>query len=437
VILVVGLDAHAWTGANSALRYMAGDLGLSVEGVSRLQIGYLAAYGLGLLLSGCLSRLLGEKSCYLGGLALFTLASGLCGLASGPVWLGACWTVQGLSAGVLFAATLALLLETFPRRRWGLVFAVLATALTVAAAAGARFGTRLAENHSWRWIFFFNVPAGCLLFPVVAVLLLVVDPRRQTPPRTEPRAPWGSDLVGLLRERSFLCGAVLLSFVALCHAGAAELVRPSPALAGPAGPGQALMPAGGGLISLVLMFGAAYLLGTRADARWALLPALVLLAASYCWMAARAGEVRAGMVVGPWGLNRVAVPVLFVLLNVLALRDLPGERLGNAVGLLIALTYVAGSLGAVLATGLLARETQSPLPDLNGLPATGELGTEVRLAFEEAYQQAHPGPGTIACLWGFGILTLALAPLGLLLKPTAAGGANGPEAPARGTDVPR
>jgi EmrB/QacA subfamily drug resistance transporter len=152
-----------------ALPTLQNSLGFSPSGLSWVVNAYLIPFGGLLLLSGRLGDLLGRKRMFVMGMALFTAASLLCGLAQGPgLFLGA-RVVQGIGGAMASAVSLAMVVTLFSEssdrtRALGVVSFVQSAGGTV----GQLVGGVLTQTTSWHWIFFINVPFG-----VVTVILAV------------------------------------------------------------------------------------------------------------------------------------------------------------------------------------------------------------------------------------------------------------------------
>ncbi len=120
------------------------------------------------LAAGSLADLVGRKRVFVTGLVVFTLASLLCGMASGPLFLILARAVQGIGGATMFATALALLAQEFRGRDRGTAFGVWGATIGGAVAIGPLIGGALTEGLGWRWIFFVNLPIG-----VLAVVLAV------------------------------------------------------------------------------------------------------------------------------------------------------------------------------------------------------------------------------------------------------------------------
>lgn len=158
-----------------ALPVIQADLGFTPATLSWVMDSYLIAFGGLLLLSGRLGDLLGRKRMFLAGLAVFTLASLACGLATGPGMLIAARFVQGIGGAMASAVTLGMIVRLFAqpdeqRRAIG-AFAFVGA---VGASAGLIIGGLLVQFASWHWIFFVNLPIG-LLAGIAGWRLLAAD----------------------------------------------------------------------------------------------------------------------------------------------------------------------------------------------------------------------------------------------------------------------
>ncbi|MFE7963016.1 MFS transporter [Streptomyces cellulosae] len=146
---------------NVALPSIRTALGFTTADLSWVVNAYGLAFAGLLLLGGRLADVLGHRRAFVLGLALFSGASLVGGLASSPAALIAARAVQGAGAALLAPATLTVLTGTFtegPSRTRALGAW---TAVGVAGgAAGNLIGGALTEYLSWRWILLVNVPIG-------------------------------------------------------------------------------------------------------------------------------------------------------------------------------------------------------------------------------------------------------------------------------------
>jgi EmrB/QacA subfamily drug resistance transporter len=146
---------------NVAIPTIQRDLHLSSSGIEWVVSAYILIFAGLLLAGGRLADVFGRKRLFVVGLAIFTAASLLAGLAGQIDLLIASRALQGLGAALLTPTTLALLTTTYPdpkeqARAVGAWSAVGALALAI----GPLLGGVLSQDASWHWIFFINVPVG-------------------------------------------------------------------------------------------------------------------------------------------------------------------------------------------------------------------------------------------------------------------------------------
>jgi MFS transporter, DHA2 family, methylenomycin A resistance protein len=149
---------------NVALPRMAGDLHTGVAGLQWVVDAYALTFAVLLLSMGYLGDRLGARKVYLGGMALFALASVLCGLATDAVTLIVGRALQGLGAAAMMPCSLALLSHATAHEHSLRARAVgwWTAAGSITIAAGPIVGGLLMSVANWRSIFFVNVPI-CLL----------------------------------------------------------------------------------------------------------------------------------------------------------------------------------------------------------------------------------------------------------------------------------
>ncbi|QMU72219.1 MFS transporter [Streptacidiphilus sp. P02-A3a] len=144
-----------------ALPRIQTDLGLSSGGLAWVMNAYLIAFGGMLLLAGRLGDLLGPKRVLLAGLALFTTASLLCGLADTPALLIGGRLLQGVGGALTASVSLGMIVNLFTEPRdLRRAFAVYSFVGSAGASLGLVLGGLLTQELNWHWIFFINVPIG-------------------------------------------------------------------------------------------------------------------------------------------------------------------------------------------------------------------------------------------------------------------------------------
>src|SRR5215217_5595704 len=171
-MLMIVLDA---TVVNVALPSIQGDLGFTQSGLAWVVNAYLISFGGLLLLAGRLGDLASRKGMFLAGLAVFTVASLLCGLAQGQVMLVAARFVQGAGGAMTSAVILGMIVTMFPEpREQAKAIGVFAFVASAGGAVGLLVGGVLTQSISWHWIFFVNVPVG-IATAVIAGRLIEAD----------------------------------------------------------------------------------------------------------------------------------------------------------------------------------------------------------------------------------------------------------------------
>ena len=160
--------------ANVALPHIAGTLGASSEEGTWVITSYLVSSAIVLPMSGWLSNVIGRKRFYMACVAIFTISSFFCALATSLPMLIFFRIVQGAGGGGLQPSEQAILADTFSAKQRGMAFAMYGMAVVVAPAIGPTLGGWLTDNYSWHWIFLINVPIGIL--SLVLTQRVVHDP---------------------------------------------------------------------------------------------------------------------------------------------------------------------------------------------------------------------------------------------------------------------
>jgi DHA2 family multidrug resistance protein len=148
--------------ANVALPHMAGTLGVSNDESTWVLTSYLVSNAIVLPLTGYITSVFGRKRFLLFCIALFTLSSFLCGMATSLTMLLVCRIMQGAFGGGLQPMAQSILADSFPAEKRGLAFSVYGVVVVCAPAIGPMVGGWLTDNYSWRWVFLINIPVGIL-----------------------------------------------------------------------------------------------------------------------------------------------------------------------------------------------------------------------------------------------------------------------------------
>jgi EmrB/QacA subfamily drug resistance transporter len=164
VCLAQLMNALDTTIVNVALPTIQADLDFTQAGLTWVINAYLITFGSCLLLAGRLGDLIGRKRVFLGGVALFTLASVACGLAHDSSLLVAARFIQGIGGAVSSSVIVAIIITEFPIDIDPLARArAMSTYIFVTISGGSLgllLGGALVQSIDWHWIFFINLPIG-------------------------------------------------------------------------------------------------------------------------------------------------------------------------------------------------------------------------------------------------------------------------------------
>src|SRR5713226_6911359 len=189
VMMVTVMQVLDTSITNVALPHMQGSFSASIDEMSWVITSYLAANAIVIPASGWLTAVFGRRRFYLICTVTFTASSFLSGVAPNLEFLVAMRILQGLGGGPVIPMTQAIMWEIFPLRQRGTAMAVWGVGIMMAPILGPTLGGWIADNWSWRWIFYINLPIGVLGFAMVSVFLFDAP---------FVKKPSGIDAVGLV-----------------------------------------------------------------------------------------------------------------------------------------------------------------------------------------------------------------------------------------------
>ena len=196
VVIPTFMEVVDTTVANVALRYIAGGLSAAVIDSEWVITSYLAANAFVLPISGWLSAHFGRRNYFLLSIAVFTLASGLCGMATSLRQLILFRLLQGLAGGGLQPSSQGVLLDSFPPEKQGAAMTMFGVAALLGPMVGPTLGGWLVDTYNWRWIFYINLPVGVIGF--LACYALLDDPAYLKEERAKlKKRPLNFDGIGL------------------------------------------------------------------------------------------------------------------------------------------------------------------------------------------------------------------------------------------------
>ncbi|MBS0191210.1 MAG: DHA2 family efflux MFS transporter permease subunit [Phycisphaerales bacterium] len=418
VVIPTFMEILDTTIANVALRYIAGGLSAPQTDSEWVITSYLAANAIILPMSGWISRRMGRRNYFLLSIAVFTLASALCGMATSLGALIAARVLQGLAGGGLQPCSQAVLLDAFPKEKQGAAMTMFGMAALLGPVVGPTFGGYITDNYGWEWIFYVNVPVGLLAFFYCRAVVFDPDYLREETEQARKRSgqfdfaglcllavtmvaweimlskgqewDWFGDpfwriqtlavlfVAGLsllivremraadplvnfrtLKDGNFRsCCVILACAYGVLYAGTTSLPAMLQTLFGYDATMSGLVLSPAGLFAIVTMIFVGRTLNKGTDARVLMMGGVVLIAGGNYWMS------RMNLEIGPWDVvwPRVVIIIglglLFAPLNVAAFSTIPTAMRGAAVGLLALLRNEGGSVGTSMAQTVLERREQ-------------------------------------------------------------------------------
>ena len=408
VMMVTVMQVLDTSVTNVALPHMQGSLSAGLEEMSWVVTSYLAANAVVIPATGWLSARFGRRRFFLTCTVIFTASSFLSGIAPNLEFLVAMRILQGLGGGPVIPMAQAIMWEIFPLRQRGTAMAVWGVGIMMAPILGPTVGGWLADNWSWRWIFYINLPIGFLGFIMVSAFLFdspfVKKPRRidawglglmvcgfgflQLMLDLGEKEDWfDSDLIvallllavialtafvirelkatepildlSVFNDRNFAVGTLCIALVGLGFNSSMLLLAlyTQKILAYDAwNSGVVLAPGGLGTMIALMISGR---LVARMDQRIMLAGGCLLNAIAATQMTNISLATDYWNLAWPRFLQGFAMGFIFPPLQTLTLATIRIERLGNATAAYNVVRNVGGSVGVALATTLLVRRSQA------------------------------------------------------------------------------
>lgn len=201
------------TAVTVVLPVLQTELNATVAGLQWVVEAYTLFLAALILVGGALGDRFGRRRVFGIGVALFAAASVWCGLAPGVGQLILARAVQGVGGALLVPGSLAIISASFSEEQRGRAFGTWSAFTAITAALGPILGGWLAENISWRWIFFINAP---LAIVVIAILFWCV-PESRDEQASRLKLDWWGALLATIGLGTIVYGLIESANLGLGH----------------------------------------------------------------------------------------------------------------------------------------------------------------------------------------------------------------------------
>jgi DHA2 family multidrug resistance protein len=171
IILAVIMQALDTTIANVAMPYMQGSVSASADQINWVLTSYIVAAAIMTPPSGFLTNRFGRKRVLLVSVAGFIVTSMLCGAAQSLTQIVVFRLLQGCFGAALVPIAQSVLLDIYTPQERGSAMGIFGVAVMVGPVLGPVVGGWLTDNFSWRWIFYINLPLGALAFAGISAFM--------------------------------------------------------------------------------------------------------------------------------------------------------------------------------------------------------------------------------------------------------------------------
>jgi MFS transporter, DHA2 family, multidrug resistance protein len=429
--------------ASVAVPYIAGSTASTTDEAEWVLTVYLVANAVFLPASNWLAMRFGRKRFLMASIAIFTVASFLCGIAPTLPFILIARAIQGAGGGALQPLSQAILIESFPEEKQGQALGLYALGVVLAPVIGPAFGGFLTDAVSWRWAFYINIPIGILAIFLqskfledppeiknakpgkldgiglgllgiwIACLQFVLDKGQEDDWFGDARICWAvgifvvtfilfmirefrhkKPLVDLraLRDRNlglgcllvFALGAVLYALTTVLPIVYQTLLSYDATSAG-------LVVSPRGLGSVLASVGVGVLV-SKMNPKWIVAAGFATLGASSFWLSFLTLNISPTTLFWPTTISGFGLAMIFVPLSKVALGTLPKGQTGNASGIFNFLRNIGGSIGISAANTIAQRHLQSHRNDLVHWYSGARTIFQSSLLKLTVLMHAHAGP---------------------------------------------
>jgi DHA2 family multidrug resistance protein len=476
IMLATIIQALDGTIANVALPHMQGSLSASQDQITWVLTSFIVAAAIATPLTGWLCDRFGQKNVFLASVAGFTIASVLCGLSGSLGQIVVARLLQGVFGAALVPLSQATLLDINPREKHGSAMAVWGMGVMIGPILGPTLGGWLTDSYNWRWVFFINVPVGALAFygiwryirPVAAprkmrfdafgfaTLSLAIGALQMLLDRGEQNdwfastetwveavllavsfawfvghtltSPPGKSFFDyrLLKNANYVSGLLFIFIVGLVLFATRALTPTMlQGLMGYPAAVAGLVTAPSGLGTMVAMMVVGKLVG-RFDLRLLLGTGFAITAFSLWQMSQYTLVLSQADIIWPGVIQGLGLGLVFVPLSAATFATLSPEMRAEGTAIYSLIRNIGSSIGIALVQTLLVRNTQSMHASLvekvnitNPALLNNVATPDAALALNKEITRQASMIAYVNDFWLMTLLTLAVIPLLLLIRPAA------------------
>ena len=406
IMLATVMQVLDMTIANVSLPHMQGNLSASQEQIAWVLTSYIVASAIMTPPTGFLAARFGRKRLFTWIVTGFVISSMLCGAATSLAELVGFRLLQGMFGAGLVPLSQAVILDAWPRERHGQAMAIWGIGVMVGPILGPTLGGYLTEYHSWRWIFYINLPFGIMALLGILAFVPETELDRNRPfdlfgftllslgigalqlmlDRGETKDWFSSREIvieaalaglfiymfivhmftakrpfiepGLFKDRNFLVGLSLIFIISIILLTTITLLPPfMQNLIGYSviDTGLILAPRGMGTMAAMMMVG---ILSRRLDPRWMILSGLILTVISLWEMTLFNLNISTWTLIHTGIVQGMGLGFIFVPLSTIAFTTLEPHFRTEGAAMFSLMRNLGSSIGVSVLITILGQQTQ-------------------------------------------------------------------------------